>query len=264
MKKFKLILIIGLAFLFLGCSKSATVNQATTPTSTYYERLSTTDRKKVQFKFTATAQITAESDVSENRPQLYVDGTVTNKTKKIVKLDLAHFRLVNVDADPYLTKVLTVKPGETKKVTGLFRDVRMFPVSGGITVSYFAGKYELDRINKVSNQSELNQWVLKQDTNHHYDSTTPLYSDAQLIAWVGHVLTEKSNGQYSSDDYYFEISRLGAHKVISVRENHDSNAMKAAGADPETSPIVYQLFVNDKGQLEDYATHEIFSKEYPK
>lgn len=262
MKIIKPLFITLFALLLTGCVNHSLIINSTKPI--FYERLDTKNRGNVKFEFKAAANIDAK-EIKDGRPPLRIDLKITNNCRQPIKFDLAHFQLVNQTNHPALTEVVTIKPKQTRKIIGLFDDVYQIPALEPLIVSYFAGKFELGKITKVTNQAELDQWIIEHQVRDGkvISNQNKPFTDAQLIAWIGNVLTKMHEGKLTRDDFLYRISNLGGIKIISVQENHAGPNMKARGADPNTRPVIYQLYLNEQNQLEDYQTHEIFSEKYP-
>lgn len=104
-----------------------------TVSEVYYTDLSKADRAKFNFAFKATEDSTGAPNPGEEDT---IRMAVTNHTNKIVQFDRSKF-MIFADAEhkkvSKLTGLLTVKPGETKKITEIFDHVNgQFLVGAGI------------------------------------------------------------------------------------------------------------------------------------
>ncbi|MGT2924241.1 hypothetical protein ACVR0O_03445 [Streptococcus caviae] len=75
----------------------------------------------------------------------------------------------------------------------------------------------------------------------------------QVENWViAHYLDSLNDNRFTKDDYTIESWKAETDGLVYaiVRENHDTDAMKEAGADPNVSPAVARYRINAEGELE--------------
>ncbi|WP_054699013.1 hypothetical protein [Secundilactobacillus odoratitofui] len=61
----------------------------------------------------------------------------------------------------------------------------------------------------------------------------------------------KNNNGFEESDYYFDMAKDNdGNLVIDVRENHSTQNMKDAGADPSSTPRIGTFRINGKGYLQ--------------
>lgn len=159
LKKFKFVIVLALGLLIAGCTNSK-VSSSGNDTSTVktYESLTDSQRQQIKFYFDAEAKITNNNNQS-NPPKAAVSAKISNQGTTDVQIDLAHFRLKGVEANPHKTEVVEVKAGKSVPVADLFASVPVSYFSQPVSVDYFAGKYQVGEIKALSNQAQLNKWL---------------------------------------------------------------------------------------------------------
>lgn len=288
------LLIIGalLALFIVGCAKNKTTDttqKVAKPETVLYQKLNETDRKNVVVNMTATAEKLKQESAEHEEIFVNVDMKITNKTKKIVKFDLAAIR-----PDSYVDLVkrsgksdfVKIKPGKTythkKIIVATYLDF-----SSPARFAYYVSPTEsitLDEHIDIKNRVEADEWnkelqleaaeQLKNGTSSTSDSTNEnttdnkkvveSLTDQQLTNWAATLTPGHVDPRFTKYDFNYLVVPENGQRTVVITENHNTQAMKDAGADPETAPTVAVLFVNEKGQLQDKYLGTIWAESYPK
>lgn len=283
MKKWKsvgLVLALMLGLVLVGCSNP----KATTKVATVdYSKLSSTDANKVKLSGDLVADFDENpaNDSSASKLLVYshFNLKLENDTKKNVTFDLSKFTIVDSNSKPTKSTTIKLAPGQVHHVTKLFTKVTSTPsTTNKVELAYPTTKDVVFSIAAYKNQKDFDTWLKKNnqaDTPTTQSSsqtsqssststttsnkTTPNANQTQVIAWFGRELARQSKGKFNEDDYLYRTYKNDQGIVMyEVSENHNSPNMKAAGADPNTQPVIATIFVNANGQLENLVTHEVY------
>lgn len=144
----KSVIVVGLmsALLLAGCSSnnSSSSNSngnssiSKSESSTAYQKLSSNDKKNVEFKVTKDG-----SDGDDEDSDFDLSMKITNKTKKTIKFDKSKFNLLingEKKASSDEKGTLVIKPGEHSTIKEIFEDVSgSILKSSGLTIQYLNG-----------------------------------------------------------------------------------------------------------------------------
>lgn len=256
MKRRSVLLLFSLlvsAFILTGCQlihQTGTQNStATSKTSkqnsseVYYTDLSKADRAKFNFAFKATEDSAGAPNPSEEDT---IRMAVTNHTNRIVQFDRSKFMIFQ-DAEhkkvSKLTGLLTVKPGETRKITEIFDHVNdQFLVSSGIFLYLnqhypLAYTYYAFRKDGVTSANLKDKKLIKINTPHQESQSSSASSDdSNDTADCDDSTNDADQNQDSGDQ-----SNAGQ----SVANNNSSASTTMTEAQAET--ILRNWFASDTG-----------------
>lgn len=269
MKKLRILWVLLIAVLVVGCSNKTQSTSSSSKNSTeYYEQLDAKSRKNVSFEFSANANISRDNS-QNNPPKVTVDMIIKNKTKQTVEIDLSQFRLKNVDMSSNLIKSVKVKPQKSLSVPKLFTNVPVSHFSQPVIVTYYADKYEVGTIKSINNLAELNNWLAnvteKPQDDNNYTVAGMTLTQSDINKWIVRVLNKTNKVQMTTADYVFEYYQPDSAKKtlqIGVVENHQTSNWKKAGADPTTIPTSVRLQLTSEGELDNMETGKVFSESY--
>lgn len=217
MKKVLSFMVIGIALLLSGCSLTQghlAKNNAVTKT-VYYQDLSKSDKKKVNFTFSLEQDETQDSKAD---PVYVVSMKVTNNSQKGIKFDKSKFiYLLPVDKTFSKKKgILTVQPKQTKTVNQLFEKIPAQGTLGGGIIEYLNKKNRLAyanfKHNKASSKNLSNSKLAKENKNvtGYYDQSSS--SDDTT-----------SSNDTTTDDESDELTEQEAKNILAESVNWVNN-----------------------------------------
>lgn len=185
-------LLVGV-FVMTGCqlihkngtpktNTTSKISKQTVP-EVYYTDLSKADRAKLIFAFKANEDSTGDPTPGEDDT---IRMAVTNRTNKIVQFDRSKFMIFEDAEDKKVSKLtglLTVRPGETKKVTEIFSHVNdQYLVGAGIFLYLnqhypLAYTYYAFRKDGVTSANLKDKKLIKINTPHQESQSSSASSD---------------------------------------------------------------------------------------
>ncbi|EJN93950.1 hypothetical protein ACVRW7_00325 [Streptococcus ratti] len=280
------VIIIVLVFLFLKDSSTSTA----LPSQESHRSAASTEAKESKRSKTSTTRSSREDRNEKDTavfPQSLLDtwsGYISHMQSD-VKMTFTEDGTVKtlIDSNSYTSQVSSLEKvgnntylyhlAQGSEVTALVPGAQL----GGVDVKYAYGIYigedyiiplvwqtrsnaEFDYSKPLKTDSDYrltkgasSQQSSKSNKNEDPQVDTKNLTTQQVEDWViAHYLDSLNDNRFTKDDYIIESWKAETDGLVYavVRENHDTDAMKKAGADPNVSPAVARYRINAKGELE--------------
>lgn len=190
-KRSKIFILLATAALALtGCAQNTKSSQNSTKDQTVekskekpvdFQDLSDEERNNVKINFESKVNITKENNIYDNWPRAEINAMIDNQSKKEVRFNYDQFEIKNLGIESHKTGNLIVKPGEKKKISRLFSDLKNYNAAKGHVVKYVDDNLILGKINNLSNLKEYKEWIVSEKKRRGQDANSAATSGATEV-----------------------------------------------------------------------------------